>query len=199
MLLGANVKMSEIVTIDHPNAQILAKETESFGLDEWPLAHEISQKLWGALKPYFPAAGLAAPQIGISKAIFIYSYDRDPAHLETVINPSFIPLDESKVEGWEACLSTICTDGSRKIAKIPRYEKIQVTYFTLEGQKVDQILEAFAARVFQHEYDHLKGIVNIYRNDALVKTFASKEEMSEFMQAVKKGDASHYKKPQACC
>ena len=44
----------------------------------------------------FPAAGLAAPQIGIGKSVFIYSYDRDPKNLEVAINPSYIPIGDGK-------------------------------------------------------------------------------------------------------
>lgn len=184
-----------IITVDHPLKKVLHQKTEEIKDDEWTLAQEIAEKLFFALKPYFPAAGLAAPQIGISKSIFIFSYDRDPDHLEAVINPTFIPLTGAQVSGWEACFSILLSDGIWKLAKIPRYETIKVSYFNLNGEKVEKILEGFAAKVFQHEYDHLQGITTIDRKDALIKTFESKEELLAYLQAVKKEDAIRYKKP----
>jgi len=139
-----------------------------------------------------PAAGLAAPQIGINKAVFIFSYDRDPKHLEVVINPTFIPLKEAKAQGWEGCFSTILCETRWQIANVCRFEQIQASYFNLEGNRVEKILKNFAARVFQHEYDHLQGTVNIDREDAAVKSFSSKAEMLSFLQMVKEQDSKLY-------
>ncbi|MFI5342937.1 MAG: peptide deformylase [Chlamydiales bacterium] len=183
----------KVVTVDSEQAYILRQQTIEFSEDEMVLALEIDQKLRAALAPHLPAAGLAAPQIGIERPIFIYSYDRDPKNLETVINPSFQPIGNEKIEGWEGCLSVILSDGVWKLAKIARYAQIQVNYLNLNGDRIQKILDGFAAKVFQHEYDHLQGIVNIDREDAIVKEFSSKEELSNFMQDVKKEDAANYK------
>jgi peptide deformylase len=185
----------KIVTVDSPQWDVLLVKTEDIKDLERSFAREIGEKLYIALKPYFPAAGLAAPQIGISKSVFIYSYDRDPKNLEIVINPHFNPINEEKYEGWEGCLSVILSEGVWKVAQVPRYEQIEATYINLDGKKVEKILEGFAAKVFQHEYDHLQGIVNIYRADAEIKEFTTKEELLCFMQAVKKEDAARYKNP----
>ena len=184
-----------IVTIDSPLQGVLKQKTEEIRRDELFLAREIVEKLGLALKPYLPAAGLAAPQIGIGKSVFIFSYDRDPKNLEAVINPSFTPVGDAKVEGWEGCFSVILSNGTWKLAKIPRYEAIRVQYLNLEGTKKEKTLEGFAAKVFQHEYDHLQGIENIDREDAVVKDFSTKEEMLDFMKQVKKEDSVRYKKP----
>ncbi len=185
----------KIVTIDSPLQDILKTKTEKIQENELWLAQEIYEKLLLALKPYLPAAGLAAPQIGMSKSVFVFSFDRDPQNLEAVINPKFVPAGNAKKEGWEGCLSVILSDGIWKLAKIPRYESIRVTYLNLAGEKIEKILEGFAAKVFQHEYDHLQGIVNIDRDDATVQTFDTKENMLQFMSQVKKEDSVHYKKP----
>lgn len=185
----------EIVTIDSPQAQILKTKTEDIREDEMVLAQEIADQLYHSLAPFFPAAGLAAPQIGISRSIFIFSYDRDPNNLEAVINPTFEPIGEEKVEGWEGCISAILKTGAYECAKIPRYATIRVSYLTIKGEKVEKILEGFAAKVFQHEYDHLQGYVNLCRQDAEVKTFQNKQEFIDFMQEVKKQDAARYLKP----
>lgn len=185
----------KIVTIDSHLQDVLKKKTEEIQENELWLAREINEKLLLALKPYLPAAGLAAPQIGISKSVFIFSFDRDPQNLEAVINPSFSPVGDTKIEGWEGCFSVMLSNGIWKLAKIPRYETIQVTYLNLEGERIERILEGFAAKVFQHEYDHLQGIENIDREDAIVQSFDTKENMLNFMQQVKQEDSIRYKKP----
>ena len=185
--------MHHFLTIDSPKQAILHCKTDDILIEELDLAREIGEKLFLALKPYFPAAGLAAPQIGISKSIFIYSFDRNPKNLEVVINPSFIPIGQEQVEGWEGCLSVITT--TWKMAKVPRYEMIQVTYMNQNGEVIEKILKGFAAKVFQHEFDHLQGMINIHRPDAIIREFEAKEEMENFMQAVKKEDAARYDAP----
>lgn len=185
----------QIVTIDSPLQHVLKTKTEQIEANELHLAREIVDKLFLGLKPYLPAAGLAAPQIGISKSVFIFSFDRDPNNLEGVINPSFTPVGNGKIEGWEGCFSVMLSNNCWKLAKIPRYETIKVEYLNVEGEKVEKILEGFAAKVFQHEYDHLQGLENIDREDAVVMDFTSEEEMLHFMEQVKKEDSLRYKKP----
>lgn len=74
--------MLKIITLDSREEVVLKTKAEPIGKNELPWAREIAEKLLLALEPHLPAAGLAAPQIGISKAIFIFSFDRDPKHLE---------------------------------------------------------------------------------------------------------------------
>jgi peptide deformylase len=184
-----------IITVDCQDHAILRTKAEGLRDNEFPLAKEIAEKLLAAIKPYLPASGLAAPQIGVNKAMFIFSYDRDPKHLEVVINPTFIPLKEEKSQRWEGCFSTILCETGWQIANVYRFEQIKVNYLNLEGKRVERILEGFGARVFQHEYDHLQGILNIDRQDAAVRSFNSKEEMLHFMKIVKENDATHYMDP----
>ena len=94
----------KIVTFDSRSGDVLHKKVEEIKDDELDLAKEIAEKLIASLKPHGNAAGLAAPQIGISKAVFIYSYDRNPEHIEVVINPTLTPATGDIVEGWEALL-----------------------------------------------------------------------------------------------
>lgn len=184
----------KIVTIDSPLAYVLHQKTVDFSENELPLAREIADKLMNALKPRMPAAGLAAPQIGINRSIFIYSYDRDPEHLEAVINPQFEPIGNQKIVGWEGCFSIIY-DGNWMLAQLPRYAEIQVRYLNLNGEKVERIFDGFAAKVFQHEYDHLQGVECINHPDAIVKTFSSENELESFLLAVKEEDAKRYNEP----
>jgi len=197
LTISTNVYAMKIVTIDHDPTDCLSKITTAIPITKAGLADatKIAKQMEATLLPLMPAAGLAAPQIGISKQIFIYSWDRTPEHLEVVINPTFTPVGEEAISSWEACFSAMSSEGKIKAAFLKRYKKIVVTYTDLKGKMRRKTLEDFAAKVFQHEYDHLQGIVNVHHKDAMVKTFNSKEEMTEFMIHVKKKDSLNYAVP----
>ena len=185
----------KIVTLDcHGNC--LHRISGGIERNELPLAQSIARDLFRAIPPFLPAAGLAAPQIGINKKVFIYSYDRNPLNFEVVINPVMEPVGDKKIESWEGCLSVLHSKGVKQLAKIARYETIKVTYVNWEGKEVQKLLTGFAAKVFQHELDHLNGIVNILKEGAIVKSFATDSELKAFMAQAKKEDAVSYQKPE---
>lgn len=157
-------------------------------------AKMISDKLLETLKPKMPAAGLAAPQIGITKQVFIYSWDRSWENMEVAINPSIVFSSVETQESWESCFSCI-SDGVSKAALVRRPKEIEVFYMNLKGEPVRMELKGFAAKVFQHEYDHLQGIENITKEDAIVRTFPTLDELKAFMVGVKTNDSAYYKIP----
>ncbi len=105
-------------------------------------------------------AGLAAPQVFAPRRLFIYHVppgrgdDDVGVPLTTVCNPVVTPLDETQALGWEGCLSI---PGLR--AAVPRYTRIRLTGQDAEGTPFVHELSGFAARVVQHETDHLDGIM----------------------------------------
>ncbi len=107
--------------------------------------------------------GLAAPQVFQSLQIMIIAsrpndrYPDAPFRKPFVlINPKVVKVSKSKEKDWEGCLSI---PGIR--AMVPRHKKITVKYLTQEGEHKLEKFEGFIARVFQHEYDHLNGLVFI--------------------------------------
>lgn len=185
-------KVKTILTLDdHDHCLTQKTEAVENTFSGFLEAKEIIKDLKNTLSPYMPAAGLAAPQIGILKTIFIFSWNRLPEHLEGVINPIFYPLGTEKNSGWEGCFSVPLA-----LAYVPRYQNILATYTNIDDERVTYKLQGFAARVFQHECDHLQGIENIHRSDAEVKEFTTLEEMMAFIQDVKKDDAVNYIKPE---
>lgn len=68
-----------------------------------------------------------------------------------------------------------------------------VKYQNLDGEIIEQIVDGFEAKVFQHEMDHLKGQLTIDHKDVDVLTFATPEEFQEHMQQVHLKDAKRYK------
>ena len=80
---------------------------------------------------------MAAPQIGISKPIFIFSWDRSVRNMQGAINPIFHPIGKEMVERWEGCFSVILSEnGPYAAVKIPRYKAIKASFLGFDGQKL---------------------------------------------------------------
>ncbi|NLC48213.1 MAG: peptide deformylase [Tenericutes bacterium] len=109
--------------------------------------------------------GLAAVQLGILKRFFVISYKKEDGSFEeyTVVNPKIITHSEEEiyVEEGEGCLS-VTTDIE---GIIPRYARITVEYYNVEGEKQTKRVREEISVAFQHEIDHLNGIIYIDRID----------------------------------
>ena len=158
-------------------------------------AADVAEKLKETFLSLMPAAGLAATQIGVGKQAFVYSWNRSPEALEIVINPKILEQSESKKSSWEVCFSTMDESGLVKAANVLRPEEILVEYNDVFGNLIRKRLKAFTARVFQHEFDHLQGIVITEPKENEIKTFASKEEMTVFMKSVREKEKMEFLEP----
>lgn len=100
--------------------------------------------------------GVAGPQVGVSKRIFVYDIGEGP---HTLINPEII---SSGGEDWmiEGCLSIPGLQG-----EVPRAERVVVTGIDENGEQVKIKANGLLARVFQHEIDHLNGMLFVDRAD----------------------------------
>ena len=105
--------------------------------------------------------GIAAPQIGQSWRVFIVAsrpsirYPHAPQMSPTaMINPVLLSHSNEVVKDWEGCLSVPDVR-----ALVPRYREIEVAYTDIEGKQQYQVLSDFVARIFQHELDHLNGVL----------------------------------------
>ncbi|WP_427161512.1 peptide deformylase [Aliinostoc sp. HNIBRCY26] len=109
--------------------------------------------------------GIAAPQVAESVQLFIVASRPNPRYPHApemqptaMINPKIVAHSTEIVKGWEGCLSV---PGLRGL--VPRYQTIQVEYTDRDGKLQTLELTDFVARIFQHEYDHLNGIVFLDR------------------------------------
>lgn len=105
--------------------------------------------------------GLAAPQVGINKRLMIYNESGDPKKwIDEVIlvNPKIVERSESVDIETEGCLSFPGMNGD-----VERPKWIKVEAFSATGKKIKKKYSGWEARIFQHEYDHLDGIVYIDR------------------------------------
>lgn len=122
--------------------------------------------------------GIAAPQIGISKRIIIFGFDKNPRYpnekpipITVLINPEIEKLSDKTELGWEGCLSVPTLRGL-----VPRYNKIKYSGYDFKNKtNVEYIAEGFHARVVQHEVDHLDGILYPFRVNDL-KDFGFERE-----------------------
>lgn len=105
--------------------------------------------------------GLAAPQVGVSKALFVIDIHPNAYHPKrenfraVVINPEYEGIGK-RLSTWEGCLSS--GDGrSVLFGKALRYKKILATYTDQDGVHHKEQLNSLLAHIFQHETDHLNG------------------------------------------
>ena len=132
-----------------------------------------------------PGVGLAAPQVFQPLRLFVFRIPGDrsgvdpadsPVGNSVLINPELELIGEDRVLGWEGCLSI---PGMR--AAIPRAERVRYRGVDCDGNMVTREVSGFHARVVQHEYDHLDGILYTMRmND--FSLFGFNEELSKAAQ-----------------
>lgn len=106
-----------------------------------------------------PGVGLAAPQIGISERVIVVEFgseaDEDaPSKLYAVVNPVIVRASADKVIGVEGCLSI-----PGLVGDVERSTSVVVKGQNKHGQKIKYKLSGWVARIFQHEIDHLDGIL----------------------------------------
>jgi peptide deformylase len=105
----------------------------------------------------YHGVGLAAPQVHEGLRLFVALLDEDPgpkSEATVIVNPEIISSGSTKEEGWEGCLSIPDIRGM-----VPRFTEIAVAALDRDGKPIELRLKSFAARVAQHETDHLDGVL----------------------------------------
>ena len=131
--------------------------------------------------------GLAAPQVAEGLRLFSYwvpETDEEPETPPTVlVNPEIRAVGMETEEGWEGCLSI---PGLRGL--VPRFRRIKVKARQLDGEPVSLTADGLQARVIQHEFDHLDGIVFLDRMES-THSLAFEPEWERFILADEPGDS----------
>lgn len=112
---------------------------------------------WEASRPHELGVALAAIQIDKKYRIIIVRNnfdDKDDKSFSVFINPEVIKLEGEVSEDYEGCLSVTDVYG-----KVPRYDKVRIKALNPDGRQVRIRAQGFLARVFQHEIDHMNGMV----------------------------------------
>lgn len=136
---------------------VLKKPAEPVDPNEPGLAELVADML--ETMYYARGVGLAAPQIGISKRLFVadITSGKDPNAVIVVLNPEIIETSgEERME--EGCLSV-----PGLYAPVTRPYKVRLRGQTLEGEWKEWVAEGFLARAFCHEVDHLNGMLYLDR------------------------------------
>jgi peptide deformylase len=111
-----------------------------------------------------PGVGLAAPQIGISDRLIVVEYYENEQAEEAeeeakkkvwvMLNPEIVKASDEKVMGVEGCLSV-----PNLVGEVERHEAVQIKGLNRHGQPMRVKVSGWLARIFQHEIDHLNGVV----------------------------------------
>ncbi len=151
-----------VLSIGHPALRVVATEV---ALDD--IANAATQSLIDDLVDtmrHANGAGLAATQIGETVRIAVMEVDDNPRYpykpripLTVAINPVIQPLDEELVEINEGCLSVPLR------GNVSRHVNIRVRYLDRDGLEHDEIVRGLTAATWQHECDHLDGVLFVDR------------------------------------
>ncbi|MFT5289326.1 MAG: peptide deformylase [Planctomycetota bacterium] len=102
--------------------------------------------------------GLAGPQVGLKKRIFVMNATGEPDDEIAMINPRILEKQGQPTIFEEGCLSF-----PGIYAEVTRPDNCTVEYWTAEGDRREEDFTGFPSRVIQHEYDHLEGVLLVDR------------------------------------
>ena len=148
----------ELVIYPHPALKKIAKDVQHF--DDWLRA--VVERMKDLMVEH-KGVGLAAPQIGLSLRIYVASPTGKREDAKPYINPVLMD-EEGSEEGEEGCLSL----PDIRI-KVPRFKSLRVEALDEKGHSFSETLADFAARIIQHENDHLDGILLLDRMSPMAK------------------------------
>jgi peptide deformylase len=145
----------EIVTDGHPTLRKVAKKVDLNQIAD-PLFQQLIDDMFETMYAA-PGVGLAAPQVNVSKRLFVIDVQDDVHEPSVVINPK-IELAEDEVEMTEGCLSV-----PGYVGEITRFRHVAVSGLDRNGKKIRLEGEGQFAQCLQHEIDHLNGVLYIDR------------------------------------
>ncbi len=115
------------------------------------------------LDPENTGVGIAAPQVGISRRLVaVQRFDKEGEPFGFYANPKIVRYGSESAPGGEGCLSV---DGYRGV--VERAQEIDIEYIAEDGSKAAETVKGFTAVIFQHEIDHLDGILYTDRASSL--------------------------------
>ncbi len=146
-----------ILRIGDPRLREVANPVDAF---DTPELHELIEDMFDTMGAA-DGAGLAATQIGVMKRVMIFGVDSNPRYPDAeqvpttvLINPDFSVVSDEVAGFWEGCLSV---PGMR--GYVERRARIKYRGFDQFGMLIEREADGFHAVVFQHEIDHLNGIL----------------------------------------
>ncbi len=147
--------LREIVTLPNPVLRRKARTVSKFNEALQVLIDDMVETMRQA-----PGVGLAAPQVGVSQRVIVVEYpenDQDeesPKKLYAMVNPEIVKPSQETIAGIEGCLSV-----PGLVGEVQRAVEITVKGLNRHGQPMRVKVKEWMARIFQHEIDHLNGVV----------------------------------------
>ena len=149
-----------IVTLPDPVLRRKARAITSFDDSLQTLIDDMLETMREA-----PGVGLAAPQVNVSERLIVIEYSDDeedengeiiemPKKRYVLINPEIVKTSEETELGVEGCLSI-----PGLVGEVERFSMVQIKGLNRRGQPIKLKAEGWLARIFQHEIDHLNGVV----------------------------------------
>jgi peptide deformylase len=156
-MIGTIMTIQTVVKMGTPSLWQASEPVTEFNTSE---LRDLVQDLFDTMQQE-KGVGIAAPQIGVNKQIFVFGFETNPRYPHAgpvprtvLINPEFMALSDELEDGWEGCLSV---PGLRGL--VPRYKYIRYSGYDIEGNKIEREANSFHARIIQHETDHLNGVL----------------------------------------
>lgn len=165
----------EIIQDGHPTLRKVAKKVDPKEISD-PLFQQLIDDMFETMYAA-PGVGLAAPQVNVSKRMFVMDVQEEEHEPAVVINPK-IELAEEEVEMTEGCLSV-----PGYVGEITRFRKVAISGLDRNGQKIRLEGEGLYAQCLQHEIDHLNGVLYIDKAKNVRKP--ETEEEHEIAEAAK--------------
>jgi peptide deformylase len=171
----------DIVVIEQPVLRRKAKKIVKLTAEHRKLIEDMIETMRDA-----PGVGLAAPQVGVSERLIVIEWADEPDHeddppkkkrLFVVVNPEIVRASEELVQGTEGCLSV-----PGWVGDVMRHEAVTVRGLNRNGEKIKIEAEGWLARIFQHEIDHLDGVLYIDKlvsKDTLRRVEVGSEEADD--------------------
>jgi peptide deformylase len=167
--------LRKIVTLPDPVLRRKAREVIKFDKDLHILIDDMVETMREA-----PGVGLAAPQIGLSERLIVIEYyereedeenEEAPKKVWAVINPEIVKVSEETALGAEGCLSI-----PGLVGEVERHTEVQVKGLNRHGKPMKIKAKGWLARIFQHEIDHLNGVLF---PDRAVRVWQPKQEVEQ--------------------
>jgi peptide deformylase len=151
-----NEKMHVTLTTDSADYKILRSQSTVIDKTNKNIWSKLSKRMLATVQhPDHKGVGIAAPQVGINRRlILVQRFDKVGNPFELIFNPEIITFSDSLHSRIEGCLSIpIIRD------TVIRPWMIEIKYQDRQGKLIHEKVEGFTARIFQHEIDHLNGIL----------------------------------------
>lgn len=148
-------KMHVYQVTDEKELAVLRTPSQDVKVDD-PLLEILEKRMLLTVQdPDHPGVGIAAPQVGVNKnLIWVQRFDKAGEPFEFYINPKIIWRSKLTRLGAEGCLSI-----PDRRENVKRSYAIRLQYWDKKGNIIEENIEGFTAVIFQHEVDHLYGIL----------------------------------------